>query len=246
MTHLASPSSPPSRVLVVDDSDTSLYTAERYLLDAGFQVMTAKSGEEALVVMEQMGLPHLALVDINMPGGMDGFEFCDKMHQFCDVPVIMLTAVDDEDVIIQAIEDYAEDYIKKPVSQGELAARVRRVLHRLGDFALPLESYTRANGDLAVNFVRGEAIVRQEKVMLTPTETKLLYLLMRAAGRLVTTNYLIRRLWPEDAPKAHEDRLRVYVHRLRGKIELSPTEPHYIISRRNKGYIFTHEGSKHE
>ncbi len=243
---MINPASQISRILVVDDSDTSLYTAERYLLDAGFQVMTASSGEEALVVMEQMGLPHLALVDINMPGGMDGFEFCEKMHQFCDVPVIMLTAVDDEDVIIQAIEDYAEDYIKKPVSPGELAARVRRVLHRMGDFILPLERYTQADENLAVNFVRGEAIVRQETVMLTPTETKLLYLLMRAAGRLVTANYLIRRLWPEEAPKAHEDRLRVYVHRLRGKIELSPTEPHYIISRRNKGYIFTYEGSKHE
>lgn len=243
---MINPASPVFRILVVDDSDTSLYTAERYLLDAGFQVMTAKSGEEALVVMEEMGLPHLALVDINMPGGMDGFEFCDKMHQFCDVPVIMLTAVDDEDVIIHAIEDYAEDYIKKPVSPGELAARVRRVLHRLGEFALPLESYTRADADLAVNFVRGEAVVRQEKVMLTPTETKLLYLLMRSAGRLLTTNYLIRRLWPDDAPRSHEDRLRVYIHRLRNKIELSPTEPHYIISRRNKGYIFTYEASKYE
>ncbi|HRQ38714.1 MAG TPA: response regulator transcription factor [Chloroflexota bacterium] len=240
-------SAPPSyRILVVDDSEISLYTAERYLQDSGFQVMTANSGEDALTIMEQMGLPHLALVDINMPGGIDGFEFCDKMHQFCDVPVIMLTAVDEEDVIIQAIEEYAEDYIKKPVTPGELAARVRRVLYRLGDFAFPLESYTQADANLAVNFVRGEAIVRQETVMLTPTETKLLYLLMRTAGRLVTSNYLIRRLWPEDSPKSHEDRLRVYVHRLRNKIELSPTEPQYILSRRNKGYIFTYEGSKHE
>lgn len=235
-----------SRILVVDDSDTSLYTAERYLSDAGFQVLTAKSGEEALEVMEQQGLPHLALVDINMPGGMDGFEFCDKMHQFSDVPVIMLTAVDEEDVIIQAIEEYAEDYIKKPVTPGELAARVRRVLYRLGDFAFPLESYTQADENLAVNFVRGEVIVRQQTVQLTPTETKLLYLLMRAAGRLITANYLIRRLWPEDTSKSHEDRLRVYVHRLRSKIELSPTDPQYIQSRRNKGYIFTYEGSKHE
>ncbi len=232
------------RILVVDDSDLSLHTAKIHLSDASFQVITARSGEEALATMEQIGPPHLALVDVNMPGGMDGFEFCDKMHQFCDVPVIMLTAVDDEDVIIQAIEDYAEDYIKKPVSQGELVARVRRVLRRIGDFALPLDSYTRAGDELAVNFARCQAIVRQEVVVLTPTETKLLYILMRSAGRLVTTGFLIRRLWPDESPRTHEDRLRVYVHRLRQKIEPFPNEPKYIISRRNKGYLFTYEAPK--
>ncbi|NJN53711.1 MAG: response regulator transcription factor [Anaerolineae bacterium] len=243
MTNLSPPS---SRILIVDDSDISLLTAERYLLDAGFEVMSAKSGEEAMVIMEQQGLPHLALVDINMPGGMDGFELCDKMHQFCDVPVIMLTAVDDEDVIIQAIEDYAEDYIKKPVTPGELVARVRRVLHRLGDFALPLEPFTQVDTNLAVNFVRGEALVRQETVMLTPHRNQAP--LPAHAGRRAAAHHQLPhpRLWPDDSPKAHEDRLRVYVHRLRSKIEESPTEPKYIISRRNKGYIFTYEGSKNE
>lgn len=232
------------RILVVDDSDLSLQMAEIQLVETGFEVMSAKSGEEALALMEEQGVPHLALVDINMPRGMDGFEFCDKIHQFCDVPVIMLTAVDDEEVVIQAIEEYAEDYIKKPVSQGELIARIRRVLHRIGNFAFPLTSYTQATPELAVNFARCEAIVQQKPVSLTPTETKLLYILMRAAGRLVTTGFLIRRLWPGETPQAHEDRLRVYVHRLRGKIEPSPDEPQYILSRRNKGYIFSYEAAK--
>lgn len=236
--------SQPHRILVVDDSDVSLQTVEMNLAEAGFVVMLAPSGEAAIELMAENGLPHLALVDVNMPDGMDGFEFCEKIHQFCDVPVIMLTAVDDEDIVIQAIEDYAEDYIKKPVSKGELIARVRRVLRRMGDFAFDLDSFTQADDELSVNFVRCEAQVRQEMVTLTPTETKLLYILMRSAGRLVTTSYLIRRLWPAELNKSHEDRLRVYVHRLRNKIELVPTEPKYILSKRSKGYIFANEALK--
>jgi DNA-binding response OmpR family regulator len=121
---------------------------------------------------------------------------------------------------------------------------VRRVLHRIGDFALPLDTFTQANEELAVNFALCEALVRQEAVALTPTETKLLYILMRAAGRMVTTNFLIRRLWPSEPPQGLEDRLRVHIHRLRNKIEQTPTEPEYIISRRNKGYLFAYEAPK--
>jgi DNA-binding response OmpR family regulator len=234
------------KILAVDDSEVALHMVAQNLTDSGFQVITAASGEEALALMLKQGLPHLALVDVNMPDGMDGFELCDKMHQFCDVPVIMLTAVDDEEVIIQAIEEYAEDYIKKPVSKGELIARVRRVLRRIGDFAIPLADYTRSNEEFAVNFVKCEAIVRENVVPLTPTETKLLYILMRSAGKLVPSSFIIRRLWPEDTHKNHEDRLRVYVHRLRSKIEVEPTEPKYILSRRRKGYLFAYEASKYE
>jgi len=223
-----------------------LHLVAENLVDAGFQVMTASSGEAALTILEEQGLPHLAIVDVNMPDGMDGFEFCDKIHQFCDVPVIMLTAVDDEDVIIQAIEEYAEDYIKKPVSKGELIARVRRVLRRIGDFSIPLAGYTQVDEDLAVNFALCSVMVREETITLTPTETKLLYILMRSAGKLVATSFIVRRLWPEDLAKSHEDRLRVYVHRLRSKIEVDPTEPKYILSRRRKGYIFAYEARKYE
>jgi len=234
------------RILAVDDSAVALHMVESSLVDSGFQVITASSGEEALVLMTNQGLPHLALIDVNMPDGMDGFELCDKMNQFCDVPIIMLTAVDDEDVIIQAIEDYAEDYIKKPVTKGELVARVRRVLRRIGNFTIPLTGYTRADDEFAVNFAKCEAIVRGETVTLTPTETKLLYILMRSAGKLVPSNFIIRRLWPDDSHKNHEDRLRVYIHRIRNKIEVEPTEPKYILSRRRKGYLFAYEVPKYE
>lgn len=224
------------RILAVDDSTIILEMVKIVLGQAGFHVFTAVSGEEALELMRQQGLPHLAVVDINMPSGMDGFEFCEALHEFSDVPVIMLTAVDQTETIIQAIEEHAEDYITKPVTAGELVARVRRVLRSIGSFAFELEQFIRADERLLVNFAACEAIINGVPVSLTPTETKLLYILMRDAGKLVTIDFLLRRLWPHEL--VYQDRLRVYVHRLRSKIEEGSDEPRYVVSRRNKGYSF--------
>ena len=229
------------RILAVDDSNVVLHMVQSTLSRAGFQVMTATSGEDALALIQGEGLPHLALVDINMPFGMDGFEFCEAVLEFSDLPIIMLTAVDESDTIIQAIEQYAEDYITKPVSAGELVARVRRVLRSLGEFAFDLEKITRVDERLGVNFGLCQVEVAGKSITLTPTETKLLYILMRTSGRLQSTDFILRRLWPlEDA---FEDRLRVHVHRLRGKIEEEPGNPRYIVSRRRRGYIFLPNGT---
>jgi DNA-binding response OmpR family regulator len=222
------------RILVIDDNAHTLLIVRRALQQGGFQVETTTSAEEALVHIQGSGLPHLAIVDINM-AGMSGLEFCEKVQQFCDLPVIMLTAVEKEETIVQAIELYAEDYMTKPFSPNELVARVGRVLRRLGDFAYMLAPVTFVDQNLQVNFSECHAFVGGELVSLTPTETKLLYILMRNAGQIVTADFLLRRLWPREA--AFEDRLRVYVHRLRKKIE--PDEKwQYIVSERGIGYRF--------
>lgn len=226
------------RILAVDDSMTTLKMVENSLREAGFQVMVAPSGEDALQLMEEEGLPHLAVVDINMPLGMDGLELAEKIQQFSDMPVIMLTAVDENDTIVDAIDRLAEDYMTKPFSKGELVARIRRVMRRMGDFAFPLSAYVPVDDDLAVNFAKSIALVQQKEVSLTPTETKLLYVLMRSAGKLIASSYLLRRLWPHDLENASEDRLRVYVHRLRNKIEIDPSNPRYVLAQRGKGYSF--------
>ena len=226
------------RILAVDDSLTTLTMVETTLKSAGFQVMTAESGEDALELMKTQGLPHLAVVDVNMPLGMDGFELSEKIQQFCDLPVIMLTAVDEANVIIEAIDRYAEDYMTKPFSKGELIARVRRVLKRIGVFAFPLEQYTRVDDHLAINFADTKVILDNETIALTPTESKLLYIMMRSAGQVVSPGFIMRRLWPHDMANATEDRLRVYIHRLRSKIEVDPSNPRYVLAQRGKGYSF--------
>jgi DNA-binding response OmpR family regulator len=224
------------RVLVVDDDPAILRLVSDKLDRAGFEVLTAASGHQALELIDRRGLPHLAIVDINMPG-MDGFEFCQSVQAYSDLPVIMLTAVDEEETVIRGIEQFAEDYVTKPFSPRELVARIQRVLRRVGDFAYTLEPITRVDDRLAVDFSHQQAIVDDESIALTPTETKLLYILMRNAGRTVTTDFLLRRLWPLE--EVFEDALRVHVHRLRKKIQGSASRPQYLVTERAVGYRFT-------
>lgn len=223
------------RILVVDDNTYTLRIVQHTLDQAGFEVSTAISGEEGLQLINRHGLPHLAIVDLHMPE-MSGFEFCRIIHEFSDVPVIMLTAASAEETVIEGLEEHAEDYMIKPFNPPELIARVRRVLARMEDYTYTLESTTRIDDRLLINFPLREATVGGQPVSLTPTETKLLYILVRNAGRTVTTDFLLNRIWPlEDA---REDRLHVHIHRLRGKIEQDPNEPYYILAERGIGYSF--------
>lgn len=228
------------RILAVDDDPFNLRIVSHALEQADYNVMTASSGEEALSVITQHGLPHMAIVDIHMPPGMSGFEFCRTVHQFSDLPVIMLTAVNEESTVVEGLEEHAEDYIIKPFNPGELTARVRRVLQRMGDFAYELQSLTRVDKRLVIDFPGRQALVNDKSVSLTPTETKLLYILMRSAGHTVNTDFILRRLWPLEP--AYEDRLHVHMHRLRRKIEdkQDKSRPRYITSERGVGYTFRH------
>jgi DNA-binding response OmpR family regulator len=223
------------RILVVDD-DPAIRRLLRDKLDAsGYEVWTAASGNEALEVIGRRGMPHLAVVDINMPG-MNGLRFCEAVLQFSDLPIIMLSAIDEEETIVGSISRYAEDYVTKPFSPRELAARAQRVLRRVADYGYTTGVVTEVDDYLSIDIPHQRAIVNGRPVQLTPTETKLLYLLMRNAGHTVTTEFLLRRLWPMD--EVFEDSLRVHVHRLRHKIEPSPSRPRYILTERGVGYSF--------
>ncbi|MEM1201910.1 MAG: response regulator transcription factor [Acidobacteriota bacterium] len=223
------------RILVVDDDPDIVTTVQVTLELEGFEVITANSANEAEERIQRLGLPHLAVVDIMMPG-VDGIEFCRGVHKYCDLPVIMLTAVDDEETTVTVINEVAEDYVTKPFHPPVLAARVKRVLRRIGDFAFRLDPETRIDDHLSLNFADKKATVGGKVVSLTPTETKLLHILISNARRTVTTDYLLRRIWPLD--EVFEDTLRVHVHRLRQKIEPDPASPRYLITQRGTGYSF--------
>jgi len=223
------------RILVVDDEFSILQLIRNKLELSGFETITASSGYEALNMIEQYGLPHLAVVDISMPG-MNGFQLCQTIQQFADVPIILLTANSEEDTIVLGIEKYAEDYMTKPFSLRELVARIKRVLNRIGDFAYTLEPVISVDERLSINFVNRSMMIDQQTITLTPIETKLLYILMRNAGQIVTTDILLQRLWPLE--EVFADALRVHVYRLRHKVEINPSKPKYIITERGKGYLF--------
>ena len=223
------------KILVVDD-EPDIVSVVRMTLEAeGFEVQTSYSAQEAFDLINRKGLPHLAVLDIMMPG-TDGITLARKLQKFSDLPVIMLTAIDEESTVVKTIEEVAEDYVSKPFRPKELAARVKRVIRRMGDFAFRLETLTVIDDHLAVDFAAKRALIDEKPVSLTPTETKILHILIRSARRTVTTEYLLARLWPLD--EVYEDTLRVHVHRLRQKIEPDASKPHYLITQRGVGYSF--------
>ena len=227
--------SPGYRVLCVDDDSDILHLQRKTFEAAGFEVATCGNGEAALRWIERNGLPHLAVVDIRMPG-IDGLELCRQVHAYCDLPVILLTSVDDEPTVVNALDTVAEDYVLKPFRPAELVARARRVLRRIGSFSFALAPETSVDDRLAVDFVKQVARIEGQPVPLTPTETKILHILMRSSPRTVDTGYLLRRVWPLE--EVFEDTLRVHVHRVRQKIEPDPGRPRYVLTHRGHGYSF--------
>ncbi len=226
---------PDRRILAVEDDPDILRLIRRTLEGAGFRVWSCLSAEDALATVSERGLPHLALVDILLPG-LDGMALAHQLHEWSDLPIVMLTSVDEQETVVQAIERFAEDYIRKPFNPREMVARVERVFRRIGDFAYALQPVVQVDDRLSIDFAHQRALTAGREVALTSTETKLLYVLLRSAGRVVATDFLLRRLWPSD--EVFEDTLRVHVHRLRSKIEPEPSRPRYVVTERGAGYRF--------
>jgi DNA-binding response OmpR family regulator len=208
---------------------------KRILEHAGFEVLTAAGGAEALRRLQE-GIPHLVVVDLMMPE-MDGFELCRRIKSHMDVPIVILSAVNSVESKVEGLELYAEDYVTKPFEKDELVARVSRVLRRFGESAGIEQPEVLVDDSLKINFVQHWALVRGQRTPLTPTESKLLFLLLRNAGRVVTNETLLAKAWDGDE-EAYEEGLRVHISRLRAKIEIDPGKPQYIQTKRGVGYRF--------
>jgi len=224
------------RILIVDDDAMAREILRRILEHSGYEVMTAGSGPEALRKLHE-GIPHLVVVDLMMPE-MDGFELCRRIKSHLDVPIMILSAVAAVESKVEGLQMYAEDYVVKPFEKEELVARVQRVLRRYGESAGVEQPEVVIDQDLQINFVQHWARVKDKQVTLTPTESKLLFLLVRNAGRVVTNETLLAKAWAGDE-EAYEEGLRVHISRLRSKIEPSPSKPVYIQTKRGVGYRFT-------
>ena len=223
---------PPVRpaVLLVDDDPTLLSVLRRRVGRAGFDARTASSGWAALKHLEE-SWPALLVVDLMMPG-MDGFELCRRVKQIADLPIIVLSAVDDPGAKVSALELYAEDYVTKPFDPDEVVARIQRVLRRaaVGSPEISLDQ-----GEVTVDLATRRLTTASGTQQLTPTEARLLQVLAASVDRVVPTHDLLDRVWT-DADGADPSYLWVTVRRLRRKLEADPDQPRYLLTERGVGY----------
>lgn len=223
------------RILIVDD-EPGVVRAVKVALEAnGFKTLTALRGNEALKIIDEE-LPDLMILDIIMPE-TDGFEVCRRVRQFSDIPIIMLSARQSEEDKVQCLNLGSDDYISKPFSVPELIARVKAVLRRTtGDGGTPSAPAFTCGG-LKIDFTKRRVTIDDTEVKLTPTEYSLLRELVLNADKALTHTQLLRTVWgPEYG--AEREYLRVFIQRLRGKIELDPSEPRYIVTLPGIGYKF--------
>jgi len=221
-------------VLVVDDESRMVEFIAMNLELEGFRVVRAANGSEALEKASKEH-PDLVLLDIMMPE-MDGFETLQGLRETSSVPVIFLTAKSEEVDRIKGLDLGADDYITKPFSPRELVSRIRAVLRRTEPAAVTSSEIV-VDNELRVNFNQRKVIVRGQEVRLRPTEYRLLYQLVTNAGKLLTHEVLLSRVW--GAEYRDEDQyVRLYITYLRQKIEKDPKNPKYILSERGLGYRF--------
>jgi DNA-binding response OmpR family regulator len=219
-------------VLVVDDDVRMLRMMQRILELEGYRVLTAISGEAALEVFDE-GTPDLVLLDIVMPI-MDGYTVCQRIREFSQIPIIMVTAKGNEEEVIEGLNAGADDYVTKPFSAKELAARVGAVLRRTKLWEeRPQSAFQSA--DLAVDFAHHMVTVGGREVSLTAIEYKVLSYLARNAGRVVTPDDILSRVWGEEY-RGENHIVQVNVARLRKKLGDDAKNPKYIMTRPGIGY----------
>jgi two-component system KDP operon response regulator KdpE len=221
-----------SRVLVCDDEAQILRALRAILREAGFEALPAYSGEEALDVAA-VSDPDAAIVDLVLPD-IDGVEVCQRLREWSDMPIIVLSAIGEEDAKVRALAAGADDYVTKPFGPRARVARLEAVLRRVG--ANREDAVIRAGAlevDLAARVVRRDG----REIHLTPTEFDLLHTLIRNRGRLMTHRDLLTSVW--GAGYAEDTQvLRAHVANLRRKIE--PTDaPRYIRTDPRVGYRFS-------
>ncbi len=221
------------KILVVDDDKDLLKLVATGLEEEGYEVLTATSAQEALRTAYREH-PDLVILDIMLPGSIDGIEVCRRLRELTDIPIIMLTAMSREKDVVRGLSAGADDYVTKPFGMAELLARVQACLRRKASTSEERKT-TIVVGDLTIDLARHKVMVRGQPVDLTPTEFRLLAYLARHKGYVIHHERLLTEVWgPEYRDQL--DYLRLYISYLRRKIEEDPAKPQIIKTERGVGY----------
>ena len=216
-------------ILVVDDEPQILRALTTNLRGAGYEVERAATGEEALATAATRP-PDAVVLDLVLPD-ISGVEVCRELRTWSEMPILILSAVGEEEQKVSALDAGADDYVTKPFGMGELLARLRAAMRR----AAPSGGESIAVGGLVVGLDRHEVTVDRQPIAVTRIEFDLLSLFVRNEGKLLTHRAILREVWgPAYQIESHY--LHVYVSRLRGKIESDPRHPRYLITEPGAGY----------
>jgi len=218
------------RVLVVDDENAIRRYLHTALTAQGFNVYEAANGQQALNAAVA-NRPDIIILDLGLPD-FDGVEVTRRLREWSQTPIIILSVREAENDKIAALDAGADDYLTKPFGSGELMARMRVVMRRLG--TKPDEPILQVDA-LKMDLSRRIVTVREEDISLTPTEYDILRLLMQNAGRVLTHHQLLRQVWGT-AYESEMHLLRVNISNLRRKIEPDPARPHYLVTESGVGY----------
>ena len=237
----AAEAAPGPTILLVDDDPDMLMALRMHLRGDGYQVETAGTAAGAVQLIQDH-LPHAAVLDLRLPDG-SGLDIATALRQLAAVPVIMLTAVDDEDTKVLSLNELVDDYVTKPFRAREVSARLRSVLRRAWPSGHPTAETIRLDNSTVIDLSR-RRIVREgeEAAHLSPTESRLLWLLITNAGQVLPVQTLLGRVWPDGHGSVGS--LWEYIRRLREKLGDDPASPRYIITERDLGYRFRREGGE--
>lgn len=224
-----------NKIMLLED-DTSLIDGLSYSLKKNdFNVTVVRTVKEALDFLDEINIFDILVLDVTLPDGT-GFEVCEKVReQNTQIPIIFLTASDEEVSIIRGLDSGGDDYITKPFKLGELCSRIRALLRRAGATAQNNPTMIKY-GDITIDFMGSRALLRGEPLDLTITEYRLLCILVQNANQTLTRNTILERLWDSSGDFVGDNTLSVYVRRLREKIEKDPFHPEYLITVRGFGY----------
>ena len=224
-----------SKILLLED-DISLVDGLKYSLKKnGFEAEIVRTVSEALNSIENIGKYDLLILDVTLPDGT-GFDVCEAVRrQGQQVPIIFLTASDEEVNIIRGLDSGGDDYITKPFRLGELCSRIRALLRRAGVSNANNTTVIEC-GDITVDLLGSRALLNGKNLELTSAEYRLLCLLIRNVNRIVTREIILSELWDEAGNFVDNNTLSVYVRRLREKVEADPSHPRHLITVRGFGY----------
>jgi len=222
-----------TKILVVDDEPRYLRLMEANLVTEGYHVIKATNGQEAVDMVAEKH-PDLVLLDVMMPI-LDGFGACERIREFSNVPIIIVTAKGSENDRVRGLDLGADDYIVKPFSATELLARVRAVFRRVHVSGSMFQQSVFSHNNLKIDFARAEVFKDEKIVYLSATEYRLLLQFAHNIGSVVTSEQLLTDVW---GPEYRDDKeiLWVSISRLRQKLETDPKNPQHIVTRSGLGY----------